>query len=192
MLGNTIVIGWKAVQWKKKNPLCFIKHKKVWSSIFTIKKMKVKVKVAQSCPTLCNSMDCTVYGILQARRLGWVAFPFSSVLSNPGIELRSPAFQTDSLPAEPQGKPEMEKKTQLQIGFPQWLSGKESACQCKETQETQFGSLGREDLLEEEMVTHSKILAQKIPWNAVHRVTKIQTQLSNWVVACTHTHTNTD
>ena len=39
--------------------------------------MKVKVKVAQSCPTLCNPMDYTVHGILQARILEWVAFPFS-------------------------------------------------------------------------------------------------------------------
>ena len=37
----------------------------------------MKVKVAQSCPTLCNSMDYTVHGILQARILEWVAFPFS-------------------------------------------------------------------------------------------------------------------
>ena len=27
------------------------------------------VKVAQSCPTLCDPMDCTVHGILQARIL---------------------------------------------------------------------------------------------------------------------------
>ena len=36
-----------------------------------------EVKVAQSCPTLCNPMDYTVHGILQARILEWVAFPFS-------------------------------------------------------------------------------------------------------------------
>ena len=35
------------------------------------------VKVAQLCPTLYDSMDCTVHGILQARVLEWVAFPFS-------------------------------------------------------------------------------------------------------------------
>ena len=35
------------------------------------------MKVAQSCPTLCDSMDYTVHGILQARMLGWVIFPFS-------------------------------------------------------------------------------------------------------------------
>ena len=28
--------------------------------------LKVKVKVTQSCPTLCDPMDCTVHGILQA------------------------------------------------------------------------------------------------------------------------------
>ena len=42
----------------------------------------VEVLVAQSCPTLCNPMDCSlpgssVYGIFQTRILGWVAIPFS-------------------------------------------------------------------------------------------------------------------
>ena len=36
-----------------------------------------EVKVAQLCPTLCNPIDYTVHGILQARLLEWVAFPFS-------------------------------------------------------------------------------------------------------------------
>ena len=36
----------------------------------------VKVQVAQSCPTLCNP-QIIVHGILQARILEWVAFPFS-------------------------------------------------------------------------------------------------------------------
>ena len=31
-------------------------------------------------------------------------------------------------------------------------------------QETQVRSLGREDLMEKEMATHSSILAWKIPW----------------------------
>ena len=38
---------------------------------------KVKVKVTQSYLTLCDPMDYTVHGILQARILEWVAFPFS-------------------------------------------------------------------------------------------------------------------
>ena len=64
---------------------------------------KVKAKVAQSCPTLCNPMDYTVRVILQARILEWVAFPFSRGFS----QARSPALQADSLPAEPQGGPFM-------------------------------------------------------------------------------------
>jgi len=34
----------------------------------------------------------------------------------------------------------------------------------QETQGTRVGSLGQEDLLEEEMATHSSILAWEIPW----------------------------
>ena len=65
----------------------------------------MKVKVAQSCPTLCNPMDYTVHEILQARILEWVAVPLSRGLPNPGITPRSPSSHADSLPAEPQGKP---------------------------------------------------------------------------------------
>ena len=36
----------------------------------------LKVKVVQSCPTLWDPMDYTVHGILQAKILDWVAFPF--------------------------------------------------------------------------------------------------------------------
>ena len=39
---------------------------------------KLKVQGPQSCPTLCNRMDYTVHGILQARILEHVAYPFSS------------------------------------------------------------------------------------------------------------------
>ena len=37
----------------------------------------VKMKVTQSCLTLCDTMDYTVCGIFQVRILEWVAFPFS-------------------------------------------------------------------------------------------------------------------
>ena len=45
--------------------------------------MKVKVKVAQSCPTVCDPRNYTVREILQARTLEWVAFPFSKGSSQP-------------------------------------------------------------------------------------------------------------
>ena len=51
---------------------------------------KVKMLVAQSCPTLCGPVDCSppgfsVRGILQARILEWVAIPFSRGSSRPGL-----------------------------------------------------------------------------------------------------------
>ena len=52
-----------------------------------------------------DTMNYVVQGILQARILEWVAFPFSRDLPNPGSEPRSPTLQVDTLPAEPQGKP---------------------------------------------------------------------------------------
>ena len=45
--------------------------------------LKVKVKVAQSSPTLWDPMDYTVREILQARILEWVAVPFSRGASQP-------------------------------------------------------------------------------------------------------------
>ena len=54
------------------------------------------MKFTQPCPTLCDPMDYTVHGILQARILEWVALPFSRGSSQ---------LQADSLPAEPQRKP---------------------------------------------------------------------------------------
>ena len=68
----------------------------------------LKVKATQSCLTLWDPMDYTLRGILQARILEWVAFPFSKDLPNPGIEPRSPALQVDSLPAEPPGKTKLQ------------------------------------------------------------------------------------
>ena len=62
------------------------------------------MKVAQSCLTLCDPVNYTVHGILQARIDG-CPFPSPEHLPNPGLEPRSPALQADSLPAEPPGKP---------------------------------------------------------------------------------------
>ena len=50
--------------------------------------LQVPSEVAQSCPTLCNPMDCSppgssVHGIFQARILEWVAISFSRGSSQP-------------------------------------------------------------------------------------------------------------
>ena len=65
----------------------------------------------------------------------------------------------------------------IYMGFPGSSAGKESAA----VQETPVGFLGQEDPLEEEMATHSSILAWRVPmdggaWRAtVHGVAKSQT-----------------
>ena len=66
-------------------------------------------KSLQSCPTLCDPMDCnlpgsSIHGILQARPLEWVAMPPPGDLPNPGIKPESPvapALKVDSLPLSP-------------------------------------------------------------------------------------------
>ena len=70
---------------------------------------------AQSCPTLSDLMDCSppgpsVHGILQARRLEWVAIFTSRGFSQPRnwtwisyTAPTSPALQADSLPLNHQG-----------------------------------------------------------------------------------------
>ena len=50
--------------------------------------MKVTVKVAQLCLTLCDPMDYTVHRILQARILEWVALPFSRESSQPRVRIQ--------------------------------------------------------------------------------------------------------
>ena len=55
----------------------------------------VGAKLLQSCLTLCGHMDCSlpgssVYRILQARTLEWVAMPSSFNLPDPGIEPTPP------------------------------------------------------------------------------------------------------
>ena len=67
-------------------------------------------EVVQSCPILCDCMDCnlpgsSVHGIFQARILEWLPFPSPGDLPDGGIEPGSPALQADSLPTEPPGKP---------------------------------------------------------------------------------------
>ena len=47
-----------------------------------------EVKVAQLYPTICDPMDYTVRGILQARTLEWVAYPFSRRSSQPRNQTR--------------------------------------------------------------------------------------------------------
>ena len=79
------------------------------STTWKVLKVKVKVKVAQFCLSLCDPKDCSlprfsVHGILQASIVEQGPIPFSRDLPDPGIKFRSPALQADSLPSESPGK----------------------------------------------------------------------------------------
>jgi len=71
----------------------------------------VKVKVAQSCPTLCNPMDYTVNGILQARILERAAFLFSRGSSQPSVRTEVSCIAGRFIAAEPQGYPQIKINT---------------------------------------------------------------------------------
>ena len=77
-----LALSWRHLEW------CSHNYKK-WS----------EVNVTQSCLTLCDRIDYRVHGILQARILEWVAFPFSRGSSQP-----RDWTQVSHTAAEPQGK----------------------------------------------------------------------------------------
>ena len=61
----------------------------MWSLIFkNVHESESESEVAQSCPTLCDPMDCippgsSIHGVLQARVLEWGAISFSRGSSRP-------------------------------------------------------------------------------------------------------------
>ena len=65
---------------------------------------KVEVKWKSASRAQLFATPWTIYIILQARILVWVAFPFSRGCSQPKDWTQVFALQVDSLPAEPQGK----------------------------------------------------------------------------------------
>ena len=72
--------------------------------------MDCESEFSQSCPTLCYPMDyslpgSSVHGILQQEYWSGLPFPSPGDLPNPGIEPRSPTLQADALPSMPPGKP---------------------------------------------------------------------------------------
>ena len=59
-----------------------------WGRYIECLKVKSESEVTQSCPTLCNSMDCSpsgfsIHGVFQAIILEWVAISFSRGSSPP-------------------------------------------------------------------------------------------------------------
>ena len=72
--------------------------------------VKNESEVTQSCPTLCDPMDCSHQALPSmefSRQEYWsgLSFPSPGDPPDPGMEPRSPVLQADSLPSEPPGKP---------------------------------------------------------------------------------------
>ena len=84
-IANICCIIEKKRAFQKNTYLCFINYAKAFDCVDHNKMWKTlsEVKVAQLCLTLYDPMDYTVHGILQARILEWVAFPFSKGSSQP-------------------------------------------------------------------------------------------------------------
>ena len=72
---------------------------------YKVKSKKVKVKVTQSCPTLCDPIDYTVQGILQARILEGVAVPFSRGSSQPRDQTQASRIAGGFFTSRATGKP---------------------------------------------------------------------------------------
>ena len=133
----------------------------------------MKVKVARSCLTLCDSMDCSPWNSV-GQNTGVDSLSLLQGIFHPGIETRSPSLQADSLPARPQ-----EKLKNTGVGNLSLLQG------IFPTQESNQGHLHCRRILSQlsyegspdshkefpqscivgiEMATHSNILARRIAW----------------------------
>ena len=104
-----------------------------WSLLLA--ELKLKVLVTQSCPTLCDSMDCSHQASLSMEfswQEYWSGLPFPSPedLPEPGIKHGFPALQTDSLPTESPGKPPWAELCPLQNSYVEVITSRTSECDC--------------------------------------------------------------
>ena len=93
----------EGVSLNQLSPECFQRVQQASMSVLPDKKDSIisyvweVSEVAQSCPTLCDPMDCSlpdssVYGIFQARYWSGLPFPSPGNLPDSGTEPRSPAL----------------------------------------------------------------------------------------------------
>ena len=76
------------------------------------------------------------------------------------------------------------------MGFPGGSEVKNLPAQFEEMQDTWVCFRGWEDLLEEEMATHSSILAWKVPWTEEPgRLESMESQRVRYDLATEHVHT---
>ena len=104
---------------------CSLASETLNSNGLPLKGVKCQVLVCQSCPTLCDSMDCSLQAPLSmefSRQEYWSGLRFLSPedLPDPGIEPGSPSLQEYSFPgkeSEPPGKLQKSKGR-----FKMWLN----------------------------------------------------------------------
>ena len=107
-----LVIPWTAAH-QAPLSMAFSRHLSTGSSNSPCITHTGKCKLL-SCVRLCDPVDYTVHGILQARILEWVAFPFSRGSFQPGDQTQVSQIAGGFLPAESPGKP---KNTEW-VAFP--------------------------------------------------------------------------
>ena len=122
----------------------------------------MRAESPESCPTLCDAMDCSLPGSSahgdspgKTTGVGCHALHqgiFLTQGSNPHL-LHLLHWQAGSLPLASLGSP-----------YHRWLSGQESARQCRGHRRCRFNPWVGKILLEQEMATHSSTLAWKITW----------------------------
>ena len=138
------------------------------------RKFESESEVTQSCPTLCDPMDCSlpassVCGIFQARVLEWVAISFSRRSSQARDRTRVSciAGRRFTIWATREARESLNYVI-ISGDIIQYASliiqQVKNPPAVQETQETQVWSLGWDDTLEEEMAPHSSALAWEIPW----------------------------
>ena len=158
------------------------------SSVLSFPGACASAKSLQLCPTRCYPMNCSlpgssVHGILQARILGWVAFPFPRGSSQPRdwtqVSCIAGGFFTISATrkawfdswynaGDPGLIPGLGSSPGEGIGYPLQYSWASLVAQMINNlparQKTWVWSLGWENPLEEGMAAHSSILAWRIQW----------------------------
>ena len=122
--------------------------------ILVPKKEKVKVLVAQSCPTLSDPLDTRLL------------CPWNSLGKNTGVGCHS--FLQGIFPTQGLNPGLLHCRWILyqlsQQGSPGAASGKEPACWCKRCKRRQCDPWVRKSPLEKEMAVHSSIPAWRLPW----------------------------
>ena len=149
-----------------------------------LRKFQVTYYSRESCPTLCDPVDCSppgssIHGILQARVLEWVAISFSKMKYRI-MKLKLPS--SIHRQQEKENISNFDAPVRKYTSFPNGvysnkgvifnirsqasqvvLIEKKMTASAGNIRENRFKSLGRENHLEEETASHSSLLGWRIP-----------------------------